>query len=409
MWATDLKIKNQGPSESASSESASSKAVSSKATSFKEAPSKATLRSRLLASQLIVLAVTVSALATVSRLYTPRYFVITLERMERRGYAVQQVVRGQLMQGFENAWIRGMLWSMVLGGSTAGAVSYWLSRRITRPLLRMETVTQQFASGDFSSRVPALDIPEFDRLGHSFNRMADDLEGVEQRRRELVGDLTHELRTPLTVVRGYLEGLADGAIAPTPDTYERLARETERLQRLVNDLQELSQLEAGYLPIEAKAVAIAPLITQISDRFADQLLNTDTLSITTTLPSDLPTAWGDPARIEQVLVNLLSNALRHTASGTVNIRAYTEILNGQKFVWIAVADTGTGIAPDDIPQVFDRFWRADRSRSSNSGGSGVGLAICRRLVTLQGGQIKVDSELGVGSTFSFSLPTRVPM
>ncbi|MEL6938531.1 MAG: HAMP domain-containing sensor histidine kinase [Cyanobacteria bacterium J06598_1] len=404
-----MKIKNQGPSESASSESASSKAVSSKATSFKEAPSKATLRSRLLASQLIVLAVTVSALATVSRLYTPRYFVITLERMERRGYAVQQVVRGQLMQGFENAWIRGMLWSMVLGGSTAGAVSYWLSRRITRPLLRMETVTQQFASGDFSSRVPALDIPEFDRLGHSFNRMADDLEGVEQRRRELVGDLTHELRTPLTVVRGYLEGLADGAIAPTPDTYERLARETERLQRLVNDLQELSQLEAGYLPIEAKAVAIAPLITQISDRFADQLLNTDTLSITTTLPSDLPTAWGDPARIEQVLVNLLSNALRHTASGTVNIRAYTEILNGQKFVWIAVADTGTGIAPDDIPQVFDRFWRADRSRSSNSGGSGVGLAICRRLVTLQGGQIKVDSELGVGSTFSFSLPTRVPM
>ncbi|MEL7332493.1 MAG: HAMP domain-containing sensor histidine kinase [Cyanobacteria bacterium J06560_2] len=404
-----MKIKNQGPSEHGPSESASSKAVSSKATSFKEAPSKATLRSRLLASQLIVLAVTVSALATVSRLYTPRYFVITLERMERRGYAVQQVVRGQLMQGFENAWIRGMLWSMVLGGSTAGAVSYWLSRRITRPLLRMETVTQQFASGDFSSRVPALDIPEFDRLGHSFNRMADDLEGVEQRRRELVGDLTHELRTPLTVVRGYLEGLADGAIAPTPDTYERLARETERLQRLVNDLQELSQLEAGYLPIEAKAVAIAPLITQISDRFADQLLNTDTLSITTTLPSDLPTAWGDPARIEQVLVNLLSNALRHTASGTVNIRAYTEILNGQKFVWIAVADTGTGIAPDDIPQVFDRFWRADRSRSSNSGGSGVGLAICRRLVTLQGGQIKVDSELGVGSTFSFSLPTRVPM
>ncbi|MGD1897897.1 MAG: histidine kinase dimerization/phospho-acceptor domain-containing protein [Phormidesmis sp.] len=233
--------------EDARSESAESSVDNSKSISWEQpvaARSKPTLRSRLLVSQLIVLAVTVSALATVSRLYTPRYFVVTLERMERRGL-IQRVVKGQLMDGFTDAWIRGMLWSLVLGGTTAGAVSYWLSRRITKPLLRMETVTRQFAAGDFSSRVPTLEIPEFDRLGHSFNRMADDLEGVEQRRRELVGDLTHELRTPLTVVKGYLEGLADGAIAPEPQTYNRLVKETERLQRLVNDLQELSQLESG--------------------------------------------------------------------------------------------------------------------------------------------------------------------
>jgi len=249
--------------------------------------SRATLRSRLLISQLIVLAVTVSTLATVSRLSTPRYFVVTLERMEREGVRIQQV-KGQLLVGFEDAWIRGMLWSVVLGAGTAGGVSYWLSRRIIRPLLRMESVTRQFSVGDFSSRVPPLEIPEFDRLGHSFNRMANDLEGVESRRRELVGDLTHELRTPLTIVKGYLEGLADGAIAPNPDTYHRLVVETERLQRLVNDLQELSKLESGYLPIEARTAAIAPLITQVANRFADQLIGIDTLQLTTTLPPTSP-------------------------------------------------------------------------------------------------------------------------
>ncbi|MGB3291804.1 MAG: HAMP domain-containing sensor histidine kinase, partial [Phormidesmis sp.] len=306
------------------------------------------LRSRLLISQLIVLAVTVIALAAVSRLYTPRYFVVTLQQMERRGVRIQQV-KGQLMQGFEDAWIRGMLWSVILGGSTAGAVSYWLSQRITKPLLRMESVTRQFAAGDFSSRVPPLEIPEFDRLGYSFNRMADGLEGVEQRRRELVGDLSHELRTPLTIVRGYLEGLADGAVDPSPETYGRLAKETERLQRLVDDLQELSKLESGYLPIDAQAMAIAPVITQVSDRFADQLLGIDNRQLTVDLSEDLPLVWGDPVRVEQILVNLLSNALRHTPTGEVNIRAETR----GDFVWIAVADTGVGISAEDLPHVFE--------------------------------------------------------
>ena len=372
----------------------------SRPSQISQSKNRLNLRSRLLISQLIVLAVTVIALAVVSRLYTPRYFVVTLEQMERQGVRIQRV-KGQLMQGFEDAWIRGMFWSIVLGGSTAGAVSYWLSLRITKPLLRMESVTRQFAAGDFSSRVPPLEIPEFDRLGYSFNRMADDLEGVEQRRRELVGDLSHELRTPLTIVRGYLEGLADGAVDPSAETYGRLATETERLQRLVDDLQELSKLESGYLPINAQAMAITPIITQVSDRFADQLLGLDDRQLTVDLDKDLPLVWGDPARVEQILVNLLSNALRHTPTGKVTVRAEVK----GDFVWIAVADTGVGISAEDLPHVFERFWRADRSRDRTSGGSGIGLAICRRLVELQGGQITAQSKPGYGSTFSFSLPT----
>jgi signal transduction histidine kinase len=361
--------------------------------------SRLSLRNRLLISQLVVLAVTVIALAAVSRLYTPRYFVITLEQMQLGGIRTQQI-KGQLLRGFEGAWVRGMGWSILLGGSTAGVLSYWLSQRITRPLLRMEKVTQQFAAGDFSSRVPPLKIPEFDRLGHGFNRMANDLEDVEKKRRELVGDLTHELRTPLTIVRGYLEGLADGAVEPSAEIYGRLARETERLQRLVDDLQELSKLESGYLPIHCQAVRVAGLIQQVRDRFADQLLGVETLTIGVEVPETLPLVWGDPARIEQVLVNLLSNALRHTPTGEVKIRAYTQ----ENFVWIEVIDTGIGISAQDLPHVFERFWRADRSRDRASGGSGVGLAICRRLISLQGGEIRAQSELNVGSTFSFSLP-----
>ncbi|MGI8934579.1 MAG: sensor histidine kinase [Phormidesmis sp.] len=384
--------------------SAHSEPTKSRSTSARRGKPKANLRSRLLTSQLVVLAVAIVALASVSRLYTPRYFVVTLERMERQGVRIQQV-KGQLLRGFEDAWIRGMIWSIILGSAAAGAMSYWLSWRITRPLLRMETITRQFAAGDFSSRVPPLDIPEFDQLGYSFNRMANDLEGVEQRRRELVGDLSHELRTPLTIIRGYLEGLADGAIAPSPDTYNRLVRETERLQRLVNDLQELSKLESGYLPIEARSMAIAPLITQVSDRFADQLLGVEKLKITVDLAENLPPVWGDPARVEQVLVNLLSNALRYTPAGEVKIRVYAEA----GFVWTAVIDTGIGISVEDLPHVFERFWRADRSRDRVSGGSGVGLAICRRLVELQGGQITAHSELGTGSTFIFSLPIQPPV
>ena len=367
------------------------------------AEQKLGLRNRLLISQLTVMAVTVIALATVSRLYTPRYFVVTLEKMESQGIRLQKVVQGRLVEGFTETWARGMTWSVVLGGATAGALSYWLSRRIAEPLLRMETITRQFAAGNFASRVPPLDIPEFDNLGRSFNRMADDLADVESRRRELVGDLTHELRTPLTIVKGYLEGLADGTIAPSEETYGRLVRETERLQRLVNDLQELSKLESGYLPIEAKFVAIASLTKQVCDRFSDQLITSDDLVLTTDIQPDLPDVWGDPARIEQVLVNLLSNALRHTSRGKVTVRIYTE----KDLVWVAVSDTGIGISREDLPHVFERFWRADRSRDRTSGGSGIGLAVSRRLVELQGGQINAQSVFGEGSTFSFSLPTHI--
>ena len=361
---------------------------------------KVPLRTRLLISHLTVMAVAIIALAGISRLSTPRYFVVTLERLEGRGVRIQQM-RGQILESFADAWARGMVWSVLLGGSAAGGISYLLSRRIIRPLTRMEQITQRFAAGDWGARVPPSDIPELHQLGHSFNRMASDLEQVEQQRRDLVSDLSHELRTPLTIVRGYLEALTDQKLPATPETYARLLRETQRLQRLVEDLQELSKLETGYLPIQRQPVALPPLIRQVTQRFRDQQqLESENPQIVVENSPNLPTITADPVRTEQILVNLLSNALKYTDRGTIIIRTWHQ----DQQVWLAVQDTGIGIATDDLPHVFERFWRADRSRNRRSGGTGIGLAICKRLVELQGGTIHVSSQLNQGSTFKFWLP-----
>jgi hypothetical protein len=222
---------------------------------------------------------------------------------------------------------------------------------------------------------------------------------VEARRRELIGDMTHELRTPLTVVRGYLEELADGEIEASPEIYRRLAKETKRLERLVNDLQELSKAEAGYLPINIQRVNLRPLLESLLEKFNDQLLD-DGPVLQLECPSVLPLVMADIDRTEQVLVNLLGNAVRYTTQGSITLRAETEASK----LWIAVVDTGIGIAPQNLPHVFERFWRADESRDRHSGGTGIGLTISRRLIELQGGQIQVESELGTGSTFRFFLP-----
>lgn len=343
-----------------------------------------------------------STLLAVGKLYSPRLFVLHLEKLQVGGVNIRYV-RRQLLEGFESAWSRGAFWSVIVGGTTAGGLSYLVSKRIVQPLIQMEQITHRFASGHLEERVPVNEIPELNRLGDSFNRMAKDLEGVEQRRRDLVSDLTHELRTPLTVLEGYLEGLADGTIAASPDVYQRLARETARLRRLVNDLQELSKAEAGYLSIQAKPIDLVPLLTALVQKFSDQLIGGKTV-LRLDSPSALPLAMADPERVEQILVNLVGNALRYTPEGSVTVRSWCE----SNQIWVAVTDTGKGISVEDLPHVFERFWRSDRSRDRASGGTGIGLTISRRLVELQGGTIAAESQLGRGSTFRFSLPIAKP-
>ncbi len=356
------------------------------------------LRGRLFFSHLVVMIVGVASLVSISKISSPRLFVLHLERLENQGFDLIDV-RTELVTGFELAWQRSTLWSVLVGTTAAGGLSYWVSRRIMQRLTEMEQITQKFAAGQMDARLPVSDIPELSGLSTSFNRMAASLEGVEARRREVIGDMTHELRTPLTVVRGYLEELADGEIEASPEIYRRLAKETRRLERLVNDLQELSKAEAGYLPINIQRVNLHPLLESLVEKFTDQLLEDGPVMLLQ-CPSVLPPVLADIDRTEQVLVNLLGNAVRYTNEGSITIDVGIEASQ----LWIAVSDTGIGIAPENLPHVFERFWRADQSRDRHSGGTGIGLTISRRLIELQGGQIQVESELGVGSKFRFFLP-----
>lgn len=357
--------------------------------------SKMGLRSRLLFSHLLVLMVGISSLVITGKLSSPRLFIVHLEQLEGRGFNLRYI-RTSLVDVFETAWNRGTFWSVFVGTTGAGFLSYWVAKRITKPLTLMEQITQKFAAGELDRRMPASEIPELNRLSSSFNRMAASIENVENRRRELISDLTHELRTPLTIIRGNLEELEESTLAPNPEIYHRLAKETRRLERLVNDLQELSKAEAGYLPINLQPINLRPILEALVEKFSDQLLD-EGPNLRLDCPSPLPPVLADPDRLEQVLVNLLGNALRHTAEGSITVRVWTEA----QYIWIAVIDTGTGIALEDLPHVFERFWRGEPGGGT---GTGIGLAISRRLVELQGGRIEVESKLGQGSTFRFALP-----
>lgn len=363
------------------------------------------LASRLFLSHLMVMIVGVSSFVIISKLSSPRFFVLHLQQLEGQGVTLR-FARTYLVEGFETAWNRSTFWSVIAGGTAAGGLSYWVSRRIVQPLTQIRQITNKFAAGHLDERLPPSEIPEINQLATSFNRMAVSLEDVENRRRELVSDLTHELRTPLTVIRGYLEELADNRIEASPSVYQRLAKETRRLERLINDLQELSKAEAGYLPIKLQAVSLCPLLESLIEKFSDQLLE-DGPQLRLDCPEYLPLVRADIDRVEQVLVNLIGNALTYTETGSITIRAGTQAEETKisvPQVWVAVTDTGVGIAPQDLPHIFERFWRADRSRNQHTGGTGIGLAISKRLIELQGGQIEVESQLGVGSTFRFYLP-----
>ncbi len=360
---------------------------------------KLSLGTRLFLSHLLVMFVGLGSFIFLAKISSPRMFIVRLEKLEQQGLFTVRSARTYLVKGFKTAWNNSAIWSVIFGVSAAGGVSYIVSRRTIKPLNQMKEITQKLAAGHLEERMPESEIPEWNQLGNSFNIMANSLEGVEKRRRELISDMTHELRTPLTVMRGYLEELANGSIEPSPELYSNLVKETRRLERLIHDLQALSKAEAGYLSISLHPIDIGPLLTSLVERFSDQIMDYGPI-IQLECPSNLPQVLADSDRTEQILVNLIGNAICYTETGTITVKAWSE----KKQVWVAIIDTGIGIKSEDLPYVFERFWRADKSRSRYSGGTGIGLAITRRLVELQGGKIEVESELGKGSIFRFSLP-----
>ncbi len=293
---------------------------------------------------------------------------------------------------------------LLIGGSIAIAIAlvliFFLSRRITSPIAVLSRTARRLGQGDLSQRVHVRGEGEVAALAQAFNIMATDLENNEQLRRNLIADVAHELRTPLSNIKGYLEAIRDGVMEPDDTTIRSLNEEAALLSQLVNELQELSLAEAGELKLVYQAEDIIELVKQAIDPWQPQS-KIKGISLSLNLPDNLPMVNIDWQRINQVMHNLLENAVVHTSKGgSITVAA---IRQGD-WVEVSVSDTGEGIPAADLPNIFERFYRVDRSRARATGGSGLGLTIAKRLVEAHGGKITVSSQLGKGSRFSFTLP-----
>lgn len=313
-------------------------------------------------------------------------------------------LEGPLLERFQLVLQQSLLVASFSALVAAVLVSLFVSHRIVEPLHAITTVSQRLAQGFYRERTLIGSDDELAELSRSVNQLAETLEQTEQRRVALLADVAHELRTPLSTIEGYMEGLIDGVVQPSRDTFSLVLRESVRLQRLIEDLMLLSRVEAGQISIHPQRVDMRAVVEGLVAQFQPQLA-ADQVTLVPVLPPALPPVWADPDRVNQVMINLLSNAFRYTPrGGRVTIRVRAE----EEYLVISVEDTGIGIAPEHLPHIFERFYRVDKSRARMSGGNGIGLTITRHLVYAQGGAIWAESDgLGCGARFLFTLPVDV--
>lgn len=293
---------------------------------------------------------------------------------------------------------RGIVISVLIAVLLAAVGAWLVARRLVRPIRRLTAASQTLASGDLTHRVQRDGPAEVAELADAFNDMAAALENAEALRRRLVTDVAHELRNPIGALRAQIEGIAEGVIPADQARIASLVEDVATLSRLVDDLQELSIAEAGRLHYEPTRFDICVTVATEAERAAAQVAAEVDIEIA--CPDGPVSLEADEFRIAQAVRNLLSNAVRHTAHGRIEARVTCE---GSE-VRVAVTDTGEGIAEADLPLIWERFYRADASRASGTGGTGVGLAITRRIVEDHGGRVFAESRQGEGSTVGFDLP-----
>lgn len=289
-----------------------------------------------------------------------------------------------------------LLVALVVGGL--------LARTLTQPLRELTTATQAMAGGKLDQQVNVRSADEIGELATSFNRMSADLARASRLRKQMTADLAHDLRTPLSIVRGYMEGLQEERLQGTPELYNLLYAEVEHLQRLVEDLRVLSLADAGELSLNRRRVDPRALLERTALAYFVAAENQG-ITLRMEAADALPSIRVDTDRMTQVLNNLVTNALRHTLRGEIALGATT----AADTVTLTVRDSGEGIAPEDLPFVFDRFYRADKARvrrnqADDGASSGLGLAIAKALVESHGGALTVASTLGMGATFAITLP-----
>lgn len=284
---------------------------------------------------------------------------------------------------------------------TAVLVSWLVARRVVQPIRRLADSAKHIARGAYDERVDTAGEDELAELAGAFNAMAGSLERSEQRRRRLLSDVAHELRTPLATINAHLEGLSDGVLQPNDETLTTMRGETARLARLVDDLQAVSRAEERQLQLDVRPLEPAALLDAAA-RAAKPAATAAGVELTVEAEPRLPQVAVDGGRIAEVFDNLISNAVRHSAAGsTVTLSAGAAC----NTIELRVHDTGSGIAPEHLERIFERFFRADAARSRPDGGSGIGLTITRAIVEAHGGRIAAASDgPGTGATFTVTLP-----
>ncbi len=306
-------------------------------------------------------------------------------------------------QRYVDGITRALLAGALGASATAVVIGLLLSRQFLRPLSELTQAIMAMHSGNLDQRVEIRTHDELGLLAQTFNEMSANVARANHLRKQMTADIAHDLRTPLTVIAGYLEALGDGTLKPTPERFRVMSEEVTLLQRLVEDLRTLSLADAGELKLMRAAQPPRDLLERVAASLGANAAAAQ-VALEVQAADTLPDIVVDGERMVQVLSNLVSNALRHTpAGGRVSLHA-AMCPEGIRF---EVRDTGSGIAPDDLPRIFDRFYRGDPARQSGSGESGLGLAIAKSIVTAHGGTITAESRPGSGTTLRIVLPLPV--
>lgn len=366
---------------------------------------------KLFLSYLIIVLVGVVVLLTATSLSVPSAFdrhLAGMSAMMNGGMMDQtQPIENELFTSYKSAVTEAVTFAAAASIIAALIASFLISRQVVEPVQRMMAISRRIADGEYQERLnisgnlQSNHLDELDQLALTFNQMTDKLEKTETMRSQLIGDVTHELRTPLTAIKGYMEGMRDGVIQKTPDTFQQIFLEADRLQGLVNDLQELSRIEAGAYKLNLESFPTLTLVNPVINQFQQQFTKKG-IRLETNVEANLPNVSVDKDRIQQVLTNLLGNALQYTSNGG-RVTLTVSLVKNQ--IIFSITDTGIGISAEHLPYIFNRFYRTDKSRARASGGTGIGLTIAQALVKAHKGRIWVKSPGDEkGSTFSFSLP-----
>jgi histidine kinase len=325
--------------------------------------------------------------------------VVTL--LVTANFVAAYAVAPELLPSFRAAMGQALVVAALAATLVGTGASILLVREILRPLRDLARSSRHIANGHYEQRIAVPAAAELADVAQSFNQMAEALEQIERQRITLIGDVAHELRTPLAGLEGYLEGVLDGVLPGDPETLGAMQHEVRRLHRLVDDLQQLSRVEAGQAPLTIEKFDLAPLVERVLTQLRPQLTEQRLEAIVEANEPPL-NVRADQDRVAQILVNLVGNAIRYTPDdGSITVR----LRRDDRQARIDIEDAGVGIPADALPYLFERFYRVDPSRSRASGGSGIGLTIARHLAWAMGGEITAASAgIGKGSTFTLTLP-----